>query len=519
MPHECIRYYAGVGSSSKTTGESIDVLTSTAEDLCKNGFVLRSGGADGADDAFERGAGSRRDIYYGNTRHKMHGKYVNSPVNEPGHRLVKDGQNATLAEKIIATTLEPSHWRAICAKGDFVKNLFRRNTMQILGYDLNEPVEFLVCYALPDEGKNSVLGGTKAAYNLARDLQIPTFNFAVPKDVKRWTEFVTQGYPPRSVGDLGKTNQLLTDLVERVNGKQQTTLFPSTTISHETISLYRDENAWLSNYYKAPITVEDITYPTIEHAFQAYKSTDPKVRQAIANLPTPGEARSVGKGRDPFRVENGRERKLSLRENWNTIKFDIMKMLIDAKFDQHPDLATKLMRTNGRILEEGTHYSVTGHVDTIWGINLKPKPGETRGNNALGKIHMEKRGQLLQKNNVQIIPVTSKSKISQESPKEQHLKEVAKKLYNELDVKYGFALSDKCVFQPGEQEQSLMLVSVEDRICSFFSEDTGKYAILKQSVFDGITTPERGQNYLVSRNVDGKISAKPTSQLKRTLSR
>ena len=47
-------YYAGIGSRN-TPKEVLDVFESIGKYLALQGFVLRSGGADGADRAFERG--------------------------------------------------------------------------------------------------------------------------------------------------------------------------------------------------------------------------------------------------------------------------------------------------------------------------------------------------------------------------------------------------------------------------------------------------------------------------------
>ena len=42
----------------------------------------------------------------------------------------------------------------------------------------------------------------------------------------------------------------------------------------KTIDKFKNEHEFLSNFYPSPITIEDITYPTVEHAFQAAKTLD-----------------------------------------------------------------------------------------------------------------------------------------------------------------------------------------------------------------------------------------------------
>lgn len=50
-----MKYYAGIGSRN-TPADILDLMTHLARRLDSRGYTLRSGGADGADAAFERGA-------------------------------------------------------------------------------------------------------------------------------------------------------------------------------------------------------------------------------------------------------------------------------------------------------------------------------------------------------------------------------------------------------------------------------------------------------------------------------
>ena len=51
---------------------------------------------------------------------------------------------------------------------------------------------------------------------------------------------------------------------------------------------------FLSNFYPSPVEVDRITYPTVEHAYQAAKTSDRLERQAIATLASPGAAKRAG---------------------------------------------------------------------------------------------------------------------------------------------------------------------------------------------------------------------------------
>lgn len=61
------------------------------------------------------------------------------------------------------------------------------------------------------------------------------------------------------------------------------------------ITEFRKEYWFLSNYFNAPIRINGLVFPTNEHAFAAFKTTDLSMRAAIARLPTPGDAKKRGR--------------------------------------------------------------------------------------------------------------------------------------------------------------------------------------------------------------------------------
>ena len=132
------------------------------------------------------------------------------------------------------------------------------------------------------------------------------------------------------------------------------------------INEFKDKYFFLSNFYPASVTVDNITYPTSEHAFAAEKTLDMEKRKEIASLPTPGQAKRAG-------------RNLVLRENWEDIKFQAMLVVVKFKFNQHPDLKQKLIDTGDEELIEGNNWG-----DKVWGVDINT--GE--GDNWLGKILM-----------------------------------------------------------------------------------------------------------------------------------
>ena len=129
---------------------------------------------------------------------------------------------------------------------------------------------------------------------------------------------------------------------------------------------FRDRYDFLSNFYSAPINVNGQLWPTVEHAFQGFKTTNLETRECIRNLPTPGQAKRAG-------------RKLFMRKDWSQIKLQVMTQLVSAKFRQHPELAVKLMAVTCEIVEDNDWG------DAYWGVS------KGVGQNHLGRILMQVR--------------------------------------------------------------------------------------------------------------------------------
>jgi len=142
--------------------------------------------------------------------------------------------------------------------------------------------------------------------------------------------------------------------------------------------------SFLSNFYDGhPFTWRDLTFPTAEHAFVYAKLNldrpdgNEYIRWILAT-PTAGQVKRLG-------------RKVPLREDWETVKFDLMREIVWAKFSQNPDLAVLLCNTGDAYLQEGNTWN-----DTIWGVRLDSSvPWQNRvGENMLGIILMETRAKL-----------------------------------------------------------------------------------------------------------------------------
>lgn len=130
------------------------------------------------------------------------------------------------------------------------------------------------------------------------------------------------------------------------------------------IDSFDGKDRFLSNFYPAPVTYEGLRFPTVEHAFQAAKTTDVILRQVIARLPTPGLAKKHG-------------RVLMLRAGWDNMRLDVMRMLLAQKFSD-PTLRARLVATAPAKLVEGNTWG-----DRFWGVC------QGIGENHLGRLLME----------------------------------------------------------------------------------------------------------------------------------
>jgi hypothetical protein len=168
-------FYAGIGSR-KTPNNVLSFFTTAARVLDRNGYILRSGGADGADTAFEKGT-FNKEIF-------LPWKGFNSN-NSQLYNISSEAYN-------IAELYHP-YWDNL--KESF-KKFHARNVHQILGKNLDKPVKFVLCWT-PDgaetmEETSKETGGTGQAIRIAWNYQIPIYNLKNDKSKKRFGKFVKE---------------------------------------------------------------------------------------------------------------------------------------------------------------------------------------------------------------------------------------------------------------------------------------------------------------------------------------
>lgn len=134
--------YTGIGAR-QTPHNVQNIMKNLAFSLrTEYGFILRSGGARGADLAFENGAGQAKEIF------KAH--------------------HATPDATTLAARFHPA-WNNL---DDYGKKLMARNVMQVLGENLDSPSAFVVCWT----PNGAMTGGTSQALRIAKEWNIPIFN-------------------------------------------------------------------------------------------------------------------------------------------------------------------------------------------------------------------------------------------------------------------------------------------------------------------------------------------------------
>lgn len=163
------RFYCGIGSR-KTPSSVCEAMTILARKLDKLGFTLRSGGADGADLAFEKGA-TKKQIFL-----PWEGFNGNpSPFHTPSAEA-----------EAVSRKLFP-HFPGI-SRG--VRLLVSRNMHQVLGPEpfVSPKSEFIICWT--ENGKAK--GGTAYAIKAAKEYDIPVFNLFNDVDRIKLFEFLEE---------------------------------------------------------------------------------------------------------------------------------------------------------------------------------------------------------------------------------------------------------------------------------------------------------------------------------------
>ncbi len=128
-----------------------------------------------------------------------------------------------------------------------------------------------------------------------------------------------------------------------------------------------------SNFYPGPYEIDGKMWPTTEHYFAAMKTMDESQQEDIRKADTPLDAKRMG-------------RVVTLRPDWDDVKFDVMLDALRAKFGNDAHLRGILLSTEDALIYEDSPY------DKVWGTG--EKGGVGTGLNLLGKALMQIRTEL-----------------------------------------------------------------------------------------------------------------------------
>lgn len=129
-------------------------------------------------------------------------------------------------------------------------------------------------------------------------------------------------------------------------------------MARETIDSFKGQVGFLSNFSPHSTRAFGRSWMTVEHGFQAAKflpvagwAGTPAYVEAIAQAPTPGQAKLLGQTRE-----------VACNPAWERWKRDVMFVLVLHKFELHSVLRELLLATGDATLVEGNTWG-----DDYWG--------------------------------------------------------------------------------------------------------------------------------------------------------
>jgi hypothetical protein len=177
------KIYTGIGSR-KTPEEILEIMRIIANKLYFKGYTLRSGGAPGADQAFEWGLAKadenrsliqlRSEIYLPwASFEKENRSWIHPKLEKPGEGTYS-----------IASHYHPA-WNRLSNGG---RTLHARNVHQILGENILKQVlpDFVICWTKDGKG----CGGTGQALRIAKTNKIPIYDLAKEKSYDKIIDMI-----------------------------------------------------------------------------------------------------------------------------------------------------------------------------------------------------------------------------------------------------------------------------------------------------------------------------------------
>lgn len=150
-------------------------------------------------------------------------------------------------------------------------------------------------------------------------------------------------------------------------------MFQHDTLLEKALSFSRfDTSHWLSPCSEHPFVLEDETWPTAEHYFQASIVASPAMANKIRQADSGEQAYELGK---PWYRRK--------RKDWKSVRRVLMTRALYTKAMAHPEVKRALLETGEQMIVETSLY------DHYWGIAR-----DQRGENTLGKVWMAVRDKI-----------------------------------------------------------------------------------------------------------------------------
>ena len=411
--------YAGVGS--RETPEKILVrMRAVGELLGRDGFVCRSGGAVGADSAFEEGsdaAGGKKRIFIA-WRKLSEERMARNVPGAASDVVGIDSEDERIAREVLRSLGKnyDNYSRGAAS-------LQARNVRQILGERKDCPAVAVVAWTR--DGK--MLGGTATALRLAEMRGVPIINLGS----ERWRDATPEEIAGEVVRlrdlEFGRGDAAPVATPGAPKGSDSAPFAPDGTSLHPAI--LAEGAGWIgsdrdvlsfagnakgdrrgSNMYATRLLWGDEVspvrpYDAVEVPYVLAKTLDSATRDRLLRTYEAVKARALlGGSSAEDAVEAGcKALKTSAkgledgplgRPDWKEARLPLMRRLVSAKFKGDADCARWLLGTGRGLIQEGNYWG-----DAFWGVATRDVPSRGvvagQGANHLGRIMMEVRCELV----------------------------------------------------------------------------------------------------------------------------
>lgn len=146
--------------------------------------------------------------------------------------------------------------------------------------------------------------------------------------------------------------------------------------AEDVVTWYNGPQSPFSNFFASAVTIDGKEFATVEHYWQHSKvvGINDELAEKIRTAETIEKAHLAG------------AYAAKIRDDWDDVKGDILKVGLKAKFVQHPKLTAELVATAGKTLV---------NIDSDKWAGISETDGIQKGKNNVGRILAEVRDELI----------------------------------------------------------------------------------------------------------------------------